>query len=76
MMTQPAGVSLSETTVPPSPRTPWLTSGQKNLILVILLVLLYLRLRRRMKAKGRRCPLCGKSHLPDALICLNCSTKL
>jgi hypothetical protein len=75
-MGQPAGVSLSETEVAPPSQIPWLSSAQKNLILVILLVLLYLRLRRRMTAKGRRCPLCDKSHLPDALVCLNCSTKL
>jgi hypothetical protein len=75
-MGQPVGVSLSETeTLPPS-RVSWLSSGQKNLVLIILLVLLYLRLRRRMKSKARRCSLCGKAHLPDALICLNCSTKL
>ncbi|MFM8622569.1 MAG: hypothetical protein ACKOB3_04235 [Holophagaceae bacterium] len=75
-MGQPAGVSLSETEAVPPSQIPWLSSAQKNLILVILLVLLYLRLRRRMTAKSRRCPLCGKSHLPDALVCLNCSTKL
>ena len=75
-MEQPAGVSLSETEAVPPSQIPWLSSAQKNLILVILLVLLYLRLRRRMTAKGRRCNLCGKSHLPDALVCLNCSTKL
>ncbi len=75
-MGQPSGISLTEAEVVPPSEFPWLSSGQKNLIILILLVLLYLRLRRRMKAKTRYCPKCGKSHLPDALVCLNCSTKL